>query len=108
MKHLPDMFTKLFPVYNSLQNIFFHRCAFGNRDNSIHWAVYIVSLSVSGNVQDVAVDSTTGDIIYIVGNTLYKMVAGGQTSSVKQEFMNLHSCTVDATNRQVLNNSVFS
>ena len=67
----------------------------------------IVSLSVSSTVQDVAVDSTTGEIIYIVGNTLYKMDAGGQTSSVNQEFMNLHSCTVNA-NGQVLNNSVFS
>ena len=66
----------------------------------------IVSLSVSSTVQDVAVDSTTGDIIYIVGTTLYKMDAGGQTSSVKTEFMNLQSCTVDAPNRQVLNNSV--
>ena len=68
----------------------------------------IFSLSGSPNVQDVAVDSTTGDIIYNVGNTLYKMNAGGQTSSVKTEFMNIQSCTVDAPNRQVLNNSVFS
>ena len=67
----------------------------------------IVSLSVSSTVQDVAVDSTTGDIIYIVGNTVYKMVAGGQTSSVTTEFITLQSCTVDA-NRQVLNNGVFS
>ena len=67
----------------------------------------IVSFSVSANVQDVAVDSTTGDIIYIVGNTLYKMDAGGQTSSVKQEFLDLQCCTVNA-NRQVKNNSVFS
>ena len=68
----------------------------------------IVSLSVSSTVQDVDVDSTTGDIIYNVGNTVYKMVAGGQSSQVKQEFMGIQSCTVDAPNRQVLNNSVFS
>ena len=91
------MFIKLFHIFTNV----FPRCAFGNCDNSILWAVCIVFLSGSTNVQDVAVDSTTGDIIYIVENTLYIMVAGGQTSSVTTEFLNLHSCTVDATKRQV-------
>ena len=51
------------------------------------------------DVQDVAVDILTGDIIFVGDNTLYKMVTGGQVVPLFSEFMPIQSLALDHTKR---------
>ena len=51
------------------------------------------------DVQDVAVDILTGDIIFIGDNILYKMVIGGRGVALHSDFAPIQSLAVDHTNR---------
>ena len=51
------------------------------------------------DVQDVAVDILTGDIIFVGDNILYKMVTGGQGVVLHSEFIPIQSLSVDHTKR---------
>ena len=51
------------------------------------------------DVQDVAVDILTGDIIFVGDNTLYKMITGGQVVVLHSEYILIQSLAVDHTKR---------